>query len=102
MGGRRHRLTLIKCRSPIHTHGLMENRVRVVSFLVKCEKITKNLAAIPLASVKTRIVASRHIPFAAHDIVDMLTKCWGHGSRFACTEAELICGNKVLGEIEQD
>jgi len=70
--------------------------------LNECEKITKNLAAIPLAIVKTRIIISWHIPFAAHDIVDMLTKRGGHRSRFACTEAELICGDKVLEKIKPD
>jgi len=71
-------------------------------FLNECEKFTKNLAAIPLAIVKTRIIISWHIPFAAHDIVDMLTERGGHRPRFARTEAELICCNKVLEEIKPD
>ncbi len=56
-----------------------------------------HLASVSQAAIeRARSVVSGHIPFASHDVVDVLAERWSVGAVLASAEAEFGGGNEVL------
>jgi len=66
----------------------------------KIKRESADLPAIAYTLFKdTGGIVGRHVPLAAHDVVDVLAPPGGVGTGLACAEAELGVADKVLGRV---
>ena len=99
MGGRRYSLALLEGGCAVDTHRLRRAREVETFERQNIETSNAHLASVAFARIKSSSVITRHVPVAAHHVVDVLAKSGSLGSILACTDAERIESHEVLDEV---